>query len=474
MERVSLEAGKDFTRPPQDLWSLYLKKFQNGDRIIIGAKEPQGPTLPSVAPLAMGTVVSPGGPFETHSLPYDVRPDTDWDHLDSWAGLARGPRWAYGIEFTLADREQNSAVTKPMAFAQPLPASDYVALLYSSGSGERPTVLTTEGRKLTVDSQTEALAWRAWPPIYRAKLLVGWIETKGQTVRGLNPAGRTVFAVSSLPTKRATASQSEIAAIREALATGSKEWLRMQRQEKMVAELRSESASMPSGSLAVLPPNPAGPAVGLASRAGLLKRSVILRPEQLIDPAQFNPRRFPVALYAGSEDYVHTVREAGDAADAIVRYVKDGGTLLLLSGQPWPMNYATGPGFHRSEPLTGRLGLPLYIAVETAPEDKLSVQKVAGQKVLNDVPDQFPYPSGDPRLRSINRARIPAAVHYSPIYHVIGASGKNYGDAAGLIEFPGGGRVLYLWCGLMRDTDQGSAITQAALRYLIHQASGSK
>ena len=69
---------------------------------------------------------------------------------------------------------------------------------------------------------------------------------------------------------------------------------------------------------------------------------------------------------------------------------------------------------------------------------------------------------------TIDRKRIPVGAKYTPIATVVDSTGKNYGDAAGLIELSGGGRILYLACNLQHDPDRGFAFIEATARFLIH------
>ncbi|MGC8743154.1 MAG: hypothetical protein ACP5T0_04675 [Verrucomicrobiia bacterium] len=71
------------------------------------------------------------------------------------------------------------------------------------------------------------------------------------------------------------------------------------------------------------------------------------------------------------------------------------------------------------------------------------------------------------RLRAILRNRIPKEAKYTPIATVVGESGKDYGDAAGLIEFPNGGRVLYIASVLQLDPINGFEIRRSIAEYLI-------
>jgi hypothetical protein len=465
-KRLLLEQEKDFTRPPQALWSLYLKSLNNGDRVIVGESAKDSPPI-QIAELPVGDVIETDNPFLRMGLACDRPVDENWDHLDSWAGLPRGGLWAYGVNFVLRPAGQPCVLTMPGRLTEPVQAGECVALLYSAGSGARPKLVCADGEELAVDPQAEALAWRAWPPIYTARLVAALVPARGKTITAIDPGDRLLWAASAA---RAGLPAAQLNAVLAQFKDGAAAWQRFQLEEQQIASLKTDLTTVPQGSVAILPPNPAGAAMNLGARSGLLKRAVSLTPQQMVDQAQFNAKRFPVALYAGGEDFIHTVRASGDGADALVRYVQQGGALLLLSAQPWPMCYATGPGFRRSDPLTPRLGLPLVVAVEQPPADTLTVQLAAGQAVLTGLPAQFRYPPGDPRLRSIARAQIPAGVKYSPLCRITGAQKPDYGDAAGLLEFPAGGKILYVWSGLLNDPDYGSGISQAVLRFLAHAA----
>jgi hypothetical protein len=350
-------------------------------------------------------------------------------------------------------------VTKRIKLSKPIEGSHIIMLVYSNCDGQRPAIVFSDGRSESVNPNLEAVAWRAWPPIYSSKLLIAPVVTNGRTVTGIDPQGRAVWAVTSLPNDRA---------IMGNLKRGASEWRAMMLAQQSIDSLKTKAAAVQDGKIAILPPNPTGPAMDLLQRIGMLKRSVVLTPEQLVDPGSLTPARFPVLLYAGGEEYVHTVRTPGDAADALVDYVKTGGALLVLSpGATFPFFFATGPGFRKGDPLVERLGLPLDFTVESKQPEKLRVRLFTDQKVLSGVPSEFPYPPGDIRLRTINTSRLPAGVKYIPIYTVFGESGKSYGDAAGLVEYPSGGRVLFIFGTLMADPTHGPAIVQAAIKYLI-------
>lgn len=475
-QRIELKPGEDFLRPPQALWSLYFKNVEPNDRVVIGEPNESAPLLPTSPPLSQSSFSRKPAParhapfaadgYEIVPLPCNSAADLDWNKNASWAGLPRGRFWAFGVPFELEPPTDRCIVTQPVNFAQPLRKADFAYLLYSAGDGAAPSVIFADGRKSADASRVEASAWRAWPPLRTARLLVARIPVpEGGTVAGFDPGGRAVWAMTTfaLADSRRELHQRADAA----LAAGAAEWQRIRRQDAALAALREKVAALAQGTVAILPPKPAGEAFSIAQRIGLLKRAVMLNNDQLVDPALFNARRFAVALYLDGEDYVHTVRASGDGATAVERFVKDGGRLVILASQPWPFYYADGPGFHRAEPLTDKLGLPLSMSIESAPSEKLTVRAAPGQSLLKLEEAEFAYPVGDPRLRAIDRSRILDGARYTPLATVVGASGKSFGDAAGVIELPGGGRVLYVASILPRDPKHGFAFLESAFNFLL-------
>jgi len=476
--RLELKPARDFIRPPQALWSLYFKDLEPNDRLLLGTPDESSPILPSAPPMAESDFPGPSHTavaarpeldgYEPIQLPCDSSPGLSWEDTEGWAGLPRGHRWIFGIPFALAPRGHPCIVTHAIRFAQPVRNVDSVFLLYQAGKGAPPSLLFDDASKnqgASAPPTKEALAWRAWPPLFTGRLLVSQIPVpKGAKVVGCDPGGRPVWAMTVPKTKGVGAE------VKAALTQGAAEWKRLCQADAIVESLRSEAATIPQDAIAILPPSASGEASSLAQRAGLIRRAVELTPAQLVEASKFNARRFPVALYLGGEDYVQTVHQKGDGAAAIERYLREGGTLVIIPSQPWPFYYATGPGFHRPESLTDRLGLPLFMAIETLPTEKLTVRLAPGQTSIHAPEREFAFPTDDPRLRALERNRIPSGAKYSPLATVAGWSGKDYGDAAGLIELASGGRIFYLCCNLSRDPEYGPAFNQAALQFAIEAA----
>ena len=89
--------------------------------------------------------------------------------------------------------------------------------------------------------------------------------------------------------------------------------------------------------LALIPP-PGNLAIETAFRKACADCGVssrVLTPDSFVDPRVFNVGNFPVALYSGAEAYLFTAHRAGDAIDAVLRYIRDGG-VLIVTGNVWP------------------------------------------------------------------------------------------------------------------------------------------
>ncbi|MFQ6097311.1 MAG: hypothetical protein ACE5O2_06235, partial [Armatimonadota bacterium] len=160
----------------------------------------------------------------------------------------------------------------------------------------------------------------------------------------------------------------------------------------------------PWSRVVILPFDPGGPALEYARKQGYADRMRPLALEELLDRKTFNARRFPVALYLGFEGYVDTVNEAGDVARALVRYLSEGGTLVLLGHGPYPLYAAAGPDGVRTAPLLPRIGVPVDICFHAPPEgQQLEMVGNRRQNVLPHVPELMPFPqAGDLRLRTVS------------------------------------------------------------------------
>ncbi len=461
-KRTELHAGTDFIRPPQALWSLTINNVSCGDEVVIGNPKAGLPALPSEPPLTrpLPSYAPPSG-FQFARLRFNVVPDTSWSRLNSWSGLWRGVRWVCGVPFELAPASKKSAMKGRRRLLYPLKA-DAVFLLFSDGSGPAPELILRSGKRVAVSSDHTGLAWRAWPPIYTARLLMGWASMSNDEVVAVDARSRLIFACTGVRMDRINKVDLDycVADLR-----------RLKSFDRFVSDIRSSLADVPRNSFAIIPPIGSSAAAALFGATGLsYDKADILTPDELVDPNYFNPKKFPIAFFVdGGEDYIQTVKTPDDAADAVVNYVKNGGMLVYMVGGPSPMAYGTGPnGYIQTipAPLTNRMDFPLENTIETLPNDKLTVEEIPGQTVIPNLAKSFPYPAGDPRLRALVKTHFPTGVVYQPIYRVVGASGKSYGVASAMMSYPGGGRILYISDVLTSDPKYGPPLIAGALEWI--------
>lgn len=478
--QIPLEPGVRVTRDANSLWSLIVKEVRPGDTIVVGSPDlaiaerlPCGPPLTLAGqPISAAQVA----PFHSFRLPFDATLDTHWRTGD-FAGIIGGLHWIRNVPFVLPEpllRGMNHPWAMRTSRQEGRTGSAQIYLLYAPGAATPPTLRMDEGSKSLTPIAPPALAWRAWPPALSGRLrMIGYALPVGQRVTGVEPAGNTVVALTELPAASASAWE---APILEALKQGAQEEQTLEEREGVTAALRGILTHLPTGTVRLPPTDGGGPAKDLLERAGLEERVQALTPGQMIDPKQFNAALNPLAFYLDGEDYLNTIQRSGDGAEALIRYVREGGTLVLLASLPYPMYYGRGERTP-SDALLPRLGLPLLNAIEAVPNDSLTVERIPGEGILPGAPLVFGFPQGDPRLRTVDRAHLPAGSDYRPIYHIRGRSGKDYGDAGALVTLPAGpqgkrGRILYLSNTLLRDPKYGPRLLQAVLSMLasVHRS----
>lgn len=470
--KFPLKPGVDFIRPSQALWSLYIKDVKPGDRIIVGEPDTKSPFLPTKPILSYGegeTEKASAGKaipegFKIVNLLFDGAPDLSRENPEGWVDLPRGLLWFYGIPFKLSESNERCVLKSKTTFSTPIKDVDIIYILHTDGKSEEPKLISDSDS--VEEFRQTALAWKAWPPIYSGRLVITQVKLKpGSVVDGIEPSGRMVWAITTSSATKENADY--LNTVVKSFGQGASEWKVLRQQEEAIANLRALVSDLPTNKIAVLPPSPSGAMNGLLQRIGLMDKMLRLNNRQLVDESVFNVKNTPIAIYLDGEDYVHTVNAPGDGAAAVERFLKDGGMLVLSASLPWPMFYATGSGARRSEALTGRLGLPLSMALEGTPSEKVTIKINPNQDVLKLSAGEFDFPEGDTRLRAIASNRISKDVKYTPIATVVGASGKNYGDAAGLLEFPNGAKILYIAHIMQNDQVYGFEVREAVVKYII-------
>ena len=207
-------------------------------------------------------------------------------------------------------------------------------------------------------------------------------------------------------------------------------------------------------------PDFGGKAVFWLVDAGVALRELAWR--DLLDPALFNARDLPVVVYAGFEEYVQNVKDKGDVDQAILRYLGEGGLLMVLPTGPFPFYYN-----EEKEPVAsaGKLGLPLCgsgaagrhdIAPGSPlrgwekPPDGVRLTFKLDRERLPGLPAAVPFPdSGDLRWRPCVGSVLAEGDAYLPLARLVDEQGRDYGDGIAFIEHkasaPRNGKLICAW-----------------------------
>ncbi len=471
-------------RPRQSPWSLYVPGLRDGDVVQVGS-------LPAEPRPGAGTLgltqraITPAerrvGEHELADLPYDTTLSEDWHDTASWAGLPSGVRWAYGLPYYIPPRvtgAEKTAAASPVRL-EGLAEARALAVFYGPTGDALAAgvqVAFDGGRRVDIRPEESAVAWYAWPPCFDRLILAAIVPV---------PAGERAVAVTANNAYLFAVTLSRADASREVqlLAQGNAAWRRqLAVRRELLDPLREVTEALPQGRLAIIPPTQNGPAAALAAiaKTGLRDKCLVLREDEFVDPAALDADRTPVALCMDGEGYVHTVREDGDGAEAYRRYLRQGGTLVLLAGQPYPMFYPIIGGQQQTGPnvqqLLPDLGLRLRVTWEQPPEGTtIAVHIDPNQDILKGLPATIPWPEQvDQRLRSLWLADVPEAATVTPIAEVRDNTGASHGLAALLLEHVTGefrgGRILYVWSGLLADPEHGAKVAFEALNWAVGEA----
>jgi hypothetical protein len=440
--------------------------MQNGDVVSIGAVPSGAPVIAFDTSLVYSETSAQSktnGLFVTLPLTGNYLLPQDWNDLNSFAGIILGERWNYGVPY----RQGFHAITNIVAMSAP--GASVVVVTYSPPL----TQTLTQAPTLVLDNATPlplsghpVLAWRAWPIIFKQKVLMDYaVLPNGRSLGQVNPNGTSVMGVTAF-----TGSQSEWQPVQTVLSNASAVFIDQETQALALLALQASYAQLPGGKIALLPMSTAGPAANFAAATGLDKKWDAITEQQLVDINWFNASRYPLAFHLGNENYVKTVVTNGDGKVAITRYLASGGVLVVLASGPFPFYYGYGPADAPgpADPLLPTLGIPIQ-GFEQAPPD-IFMQRNASQTILQSVPAVFPFPLGDQRLRAITGSAVSAANRYLPLIKALGTNGANYGDAAAFIAFgtgtAKGGKMLYIWSTLLSGPE-GQAIMADVVSWIL-------
>jgi len=158
---------------------------------------------------------------------------------------------------------------------------------------------------------------------------------------------------------------------------------------------------------------------------------------------ELTSKDYRLLLYCSGEHYRRTVRTTGDVDEALVQYLKAGGFLAALPSRPWPFYYdEDGDVVNQSR----RFGLTLRMGWEQPPEG-ISLWFVQPSKRLPHVPARFDFPTiGDLRWRGFFAQDQREHV---PLLRLRKGRTEYLGDAVAYAEPADGGKVLYVWFGLL-------------------------
>ncbi len=453
-------------RPLQSPSSLYLSRMRDGDIVTIG-------TVPVIAPVIsfdnslvfaeMNNQPITNGLFTTMPLTGSFLLPQDWNDLDSFAGLVPGERWNYGVPYW----QSLHAVTNSIALSAP--GATVVLVTYAPPQTEvltrSPVLVLDDGTRVS-SSAHPVLAWRGWPVIFTQKVIMDfWQLPSGRSLAAVDPNGTKLMAVTAF-----NGTSTDWQPVQSVLTNASAGFVQEENQALQILALQQSYAQLPAGRIALLPLSTAGAGLNFAAATGLSTKWDALTELELIDTNRFNPGRYPLAFYLGSENYVKTVLTNGDGKSAITKYLAGGGTLVVLATGPFPFYYGYGPADQPgpADPLLPALGMPLQ-GFEQAPPG-ISMQRYTNQTILRSVPDRFAFPPGDPRLRAVTGSAISSLNRYAPFIKAIDGSGNYYGDAAVFIAFGTGpaksGKVLYIWDTLLAGP-QGQQIMADTVSWIL-------
>ena len=253
--------------------------------------------------------------------------------------------------------------------------------------------------------------------------------------------------------------------------------------------------------VALLPPADFSPTTsaweGMSGRCGF--EWVAFSPDTFVSDGSLNASDFPLAVYAGGERYCHTVERPGDGITTVIRYLEEGG-VLLVAGMCWPfyrpVDYVDGkwvpsrgalPEFKGdpdpvlaeqmarfSQDSSGNFNrfLGINIAGEGTrqferPDEKVHFERCPAASPLFDLPDAFPFPvSGDQRYRPASVRHTGEGWKATPIITLKGSGGTEYGPGI-IVAAPQSptarGRVIYVW-GTLFGTEYADEFVRGVLR----------
>jgi hypothetical protein len=159
-----------------------------------------------------------------------------------------------------------------------------------------------------------------------------------------------------------------------------------------------------------------------------------------------NPKTYAMVLYAGHEKYCTTAQKADDVDEAMIQYVKRGGTLLVLSSGPLPFYYdQAGKVVNRA----AEFGLNIKGGWERPPQGDLVFMDPQKQQENTKWNQEMPF--GDMGEQRWRPYVVDEGVKTMTLLTLKDKSnGKSYGDGLVIIYPASGGKIAYGWSGLLQ------------------------
>jgi hypothetical protein len=505
VQRGGERLDADVRRPPQAPASLYIRGLRDGDTVVVGEPKAGAPPLAvqrllefdtaaeaggaprEAGPLKIGPAAGDTGDFELMPLQCDTRLEADWTKLDSWPGLPAGIRWAFGAPFWFTPwTETGGMVARRAPIRLPHDIAGPATLFFAYAPTQKDAwfTLAMDDGTTTIVNAEPSLAWRPWPPIFKRRLLLASMNIP--PLRAVGSVSARNALLLAMTVHRGDPKKT-LAVASAAVAAGIESWRAELKTQAEMDEFRTELAKVPAGRVALLPTEPRGPAHHFASRCGLLDKADALTPRQMVEPGWLDASRYAVVLNLGGERYPYSVHANGDGRAALAGYLKSGGLIVCLCCEPFPFYYGEDlrdPDHEHvsiPRPLLPKWGVAMKNIFEQPPkEHSYRLEYVVSQRVLPAAPWQMVFPAtGDQRLRAIADVEMDRQVaRCQPLYSVLNERGEDLGAAAALVEWRdgecAGGRLLYVWRGLLQDPDNSTLLLRSVFRFVIEQAKKSK
>ena len=422
------------------------------------------------------------------TLPCNSVLDRSWGNGLSWAGLADGVRFAWGVPFRIAagaskavDLTKGPVTLKPTGpfasvflFVASTPNAPTVRISYADGKTEQRRL----ERHLPALEAGPIRRWRIdmYPvPLQSAGARVAKIEVSGDTLlfAVTTCAGRNAAFESALAKAEARRMS------REAEVTAARRLA--QSMQRIVPDTRAAVAAVTRGKtlrIGLIPPHEAYTDVLRKACSTLGVPPVLLSPQEIVDPSRFTPKRYPIVVYSSGETYLHTVTKPGDAAEALKAYVAAGGC-LVVAAQGYPFFYAMRFQNGRFERIEGTrngetcatLEIPITFGPVPPLEQIPMFELVPGQKAFQHLPARLKYSRHvGVNYRPMARQGFAAEDLFEPFLLLKDGSGGEHGVVAAVVEHHcptyKGGRTIFLW-GNVLAMEQGPTIALDLMRYAI-------